>query len=208
MAYSELTVSAYKSLGIDPLKVQSQPQITPMLKDIAKEIDITSSVRTWMKFLETSSDMDAQAIIESYRSITLKHSDKLTIEAFCLAANVPTSRALELITASIVRSGAQASTIIAAAMHPKVVKKTIDMALTDDGFNDRQTLHKATGFLPSPKGSQTNINVTQNANPQVAVAHVPSPESTIRRLADRFNADKMITIPAPVAQLEEENDEE
>jgi len=70
------------------------------------------------------------------------------------------------------------------------------MALTDEGHEDRATLHKATGFLPSPKGAQTNIQVVQHAsataNAQAASVAAPPPEQTIRRLVDRFNDARQI----------------
>jgi hypothetical protein len=54
--------------------------------------------------------------------------------------------------------------IIAAASHPLVVEKTVERALTDKGIGDRMALHKATGFLPTPKGSQTIFSIfMQNA---------------------------------------------
>jgi hypothetical protein len=71
-----------------------------------------------------------------------------------------------------------------------VVEKSVEMALTDGGIEDRMLLGKATGFLPTPKGSRTIVNVEANANaqsnPQVLVA-APPPEQTIRRLVDRLN---------------------
>jgi hypothetical protein len=76
--------------------------------------------------------------------------------------------------------------------HPRVVEKSVEMALTDEGIEDRTLLAKATGFLPTPKGSRTTVNVAANANaqsaanPQVLVA-APPPENTIRRLVDRLN---------------------
>jgi hypothetical protein len=79
--------------------------------------------------------------------------------------------------------------IMTAVSHPLVVEKTIERALTNEGIADRTTLHKATGFLPMPKGSQTIISIMQNAQattPAQSVA-APRPEDIIRRLANRFN---------------------
>jgi hypothetical protein len=54
-------------------------------------------------------------------------------------------------------------------------------------------IHKATGFLPAAKGAQTLIQIQNNQNqPQQAaapqIAPAPSPERTVTRLVDRFNA--------------------
>jgi hypothetical protein len=79
--------------------------------------------------------------------------------------------------------------MIAALAHPRVVEKTIERALTDEGIADRMALHKAMGFLPTPKGSQTIISIMQSAQANTAVQTVaaPPPEDTIRRLANRLN---------------------
>jgi hypothetical protein len=86
--------------------------------------------------------------------------------------------------------------IIAAVSHPAVVEKTIDCALTDKGFADRVVLHKAMGFLPMPKGSQTAISVTQNAQASARVEPIvaaPRPEETIRRLVNAFNEKRCLS---------------
>jgi hypothetical protein len=84
--------------------------------------------------------------------------------------------------------------IIAALWHPLVVQKTIDLALDDaakakDSLAAQMVLHKATGFLPMPKGAQTIISIMQNAQAPAATQPVaaPRPEETIRRVSDRFN---------------------
>jgi hypothetical protein len=74
-------------------------------------------------------------------------------------------------------------------------------ALTDEGIADRKMLFQHSGFLPTPKGSQTTVAITQNvqasAVPQFVAA--PRPEETIRRLSDRFNeARGLPSIPAAV----------
>jgi hypothetical protein len=175
-------------------KILSQRGTTTLAEDtkyVAPYGPGSDLVKAWAHYLHASDDPDAKKIITVYYSIPQWARTLLPIEAFCLAAGVSTSRVLEIITAACVRLGAQASTIIAAVSHPSVVQKTVEMALTDDGIEDRNTLHKAAGFLPTPKSAQTNITVTQNAqvSSQVAVS-APSPESTIRTLAEVFNQRK------------------
>ena len=207
--------TAYARLGIEESATMAQPPITPQLRMIAKTIRRAGQskngtpvpygpgsdiVKAWPHYLHASDDPDAKKIIQVFYSIPQWARALLPIEAFCLAASVPTSRVLEIITAACVRLGAQASTIIAAVSHPSVVQKTVEMALTDEGIEDRNTLHKATGFLPTPKSAQTNITVTQNAvaSAQVAVA-APSPESTIRTLAEAFNQRRGLPASTPDA---------
>lgn len=148
-------------------------------------------LRAWPLYLQSSDSPEAFAVLECYHSLPKVFRQTLPIEAFCIAANISPMRILEAITAACVRLGAQASTLIAAVNHPRVVEKTVEMALTDDGIEDRATLHKATGFLPTPKGSHTNITIAANAQAnstaQAASVPAPPPEATIRRMVNRFN---------------------
>ena len=90
--------------------------------------------------------------------------------------------------------------IVAALALPSVVERSIETALTDDGIADRKMLFQHSGFLPMPKGSQTTIAVTQNAQANASsrsVVAVPPPEQTIRSLTERFN--EMRGLPRPPA---------
>lgn len=217
MTVAEDRLSAYRLLGIDERSLVTLPQITPQLKQIAavlkgagqprvvKRIENvlietettrippygpgTDLTRSWPWYLQSSDATDATKILVCYLSLPKTLRRACPIEAFCLAAGVAPIRALELITGAIVRLGSNASAIIAAVNHPRVVEKTVEMALTDGGIEDRNALHKAVGFLPTPKGSSTTIQVTQNAQTSANAASVaaPPPEATIRRIANRFN---------------------
>lgn len=157
--------------------------------------------RSWPWYLETSDHPEAKKVLSVYYSSFKIHRQAAPIEAFCIAARVSPLRILEVITATCVRLGVQAATIIAAVNHPRVVQKTVDMALTDEGTEDRATLHKATGFLPTPKGSHTNIVLTQNAqaNASSQASAAPPPEATIRRMVNRFNDAK--ALPADTGSI-------
>jgi len=164
----------------------------------------TDLATSWPYYLASSDHDAARKVLLAYNGLhcqlryqrrawnnNVKDKDSpLPIEYFCVAAGVSPLTILGILTGEIVRMGAQASAVIAAVNHPRVVQKSVEMALTDEGILDRTLLAKATGFLPTPKGSQTNINVQTNANassaPQTAVV-APAPEQTTRRLADKLN---------------------
>jgi len=93
--------------------------------------------------------------------------------------------------------------IIAAVSHPQVVAKTVERALTDKGIADRVALHKATGFLPMTKGSQTVIAIAENAQANTIVrsfAAAPRPEETIRRATNAFNESRGLP-PVPEVSI-------
>lgn len=146
---------------------------------------------SWPTYLHATDDADARKVLLAYYDLPKYARDTLPIEAFCCAATVSPLRILELITGACVRMGAQASTIIAAVNHPRIVEKTVEMALTDEGTEDRATLHKHAGFIPVGGGAKTQINIQQNANSSASAQSVavppPPPEQTVRRLVERFH---------------------
>lgn len=194
----------YERMQITAADVVSAPQITHELRAIARYLKERNRPSNPYYYLAASDHPDAMAVLFVYRKWHRRYL--LPIEAYCVAAKVPTLRILEIVAATTIRLGAQACSIVAAASMPDIVHKTVEMALTNDGFTDRALLAKATGFLPTPKGPQTSIHVTQNAVAQasapVAVA-APAPEQTIRRMVDRFNTHRSLppssAVPIPHA---------
>jgi len=209
---------ALARLGISEMVLKQMPQITPELRMIAKTIRKNGGpygpgadlLKSWPNYLRSSDDPDALKVRSIYYELPNYLRRQLPVEAFCLAAGVSPHRVLEILTATVMRLGAQASSIIAAVNHPRVVEKTVEMALTDDGIEDRTMLHKHAGFLPTASGPKTNIVVTHNAAAPAEAAWVaaPPPEQTIRRLADRFNLSRAIpeqvTEPMPQRPVEAE----
>lgn len=157
----------------------------------------------WPHYLGSDDHPDAKKVLLAYHSVPHYCRTLLPIEAYCVAAKVSPLSILGILVGSIVRMGAAARTVIAMVNQPRVVQKSVEMALTDDGIADRELLAKATGFLPTPKGSQTIVNVAANASaeasPSQAVVLAPPPEQTIRRLVDRFNDARGITSPVQSA---------
>jgi hypothetical protein len=145
--------------------------------------------RSWPHYLSSDDHADARKVLLAYHSIPHYCRDVLPIEAFCVAAKVSPLSILGILVGSIVRMGAAARTVIAMVNQPRVVQKSVEMALTDDGIADRELLAKATGFLPTPKGAQTIVNVAANANAAATAqsASAPPPEQTVRTLVDLFN---------------------
>lgn len=143
----------------------------------------------WPHYLASDDHPDAKKVLLAYHSLPHYCRHLLSIEAFCVAAKVSPLSILGILVGTIVRKGASGRTIIAMVNQPRVVQKSVEMALTDEGIADRELLAKATGFLPSPKGAQTIINVDNksSATAQAASVAAPPPEQTVRTLVDMFN---------------------
>jgi len=141
---------AYRHLGINPQDVERVPFLCTQLRRIARCINqgnpASSHIRP-LDYLGFSEDPEARKVWEAYASVPASYRRLLPPEAFCVAAGVSPSHILEVVTVVAVRLGAQASVVVAAVMHPRVVMKTVQRALQDDGFRERMVLHKAVGFI-------------------------------------------------------------
>jgi len=195
---------AYQHLGIQPESVERVPFLWPNLRGIAHRLNRGRAKDappvSALDLLQWSEDPEARKVLQKYLSVPESYRRLLPAEAYCCAAGVSPFRVLEVIAGVAVRLGAQTSAVLAAVWHPRVVEKTIEMALTDEGIADRNALHRATGFTPLPKGSTTIVNVQQNAQGHVPVNCVPAPrpEDMIRRLSAAFNEARQTQPAAPV----------
>ena len=184
------TTEAYALLGVPEDLVFHAPQIASQLGMIAKTLEHKNLPTDPFYYLRASGLSDANKVIDAYFSISKSYARLLPLEAFCVKAGVSPLRVVEIIILTAIRMGTQASAFLAHVSSPDIVQATIEDALNGSDkvrIAAQSMLHKATGFLPTPKGPQTNITLTQNAQTQPVTVIAPSPESTIRRLVDRFN---------------------
>jgi hypothetical protein len=146
---------AYAHLGIDPRDVEHVPFFAADLRRIARLLnrprrsgDQAAKPVCVFECLQYSSDPDVLKVLNLYRSVPASYRRLLAAEAFCHAAGVSPQVVLANIAAGAVRINASAAAIVAAVMHPRVVAKTVERALQNDGVRDRMMLFKAMGFLP------------------------------------------------------------
>lgn len=200
---------AYEKLGItDRAAIRALPPISSQLRMASARLRKRNLPASPYYYLKCSEAPEARKIVDLYYSLPKNQRDLIPIEGYCLAAGISTQLILELVTRTCATVSRQTSALIAAASHPAVVDKTVEMALTDDGIEDRQTLHKAVGFLPTPKGAQIAVNVAANAAAhanaaaQTLIVAAPPPEATIRRLSDRFNEARLVAGASPIIAVE------
>ena len=143
---------AYGRLGIHPNDVQRMPFFQAELARIGRLLNLGRAqdepIVCPFNLLQSSEDADARKAWNAYDSVPESYRRLLPAEVYCHAADVCPTRVLTAIAAEAVRQGVQASAIVASVMHPRVVKKTIERALQDDGTKERMMLHRATGFVP------------------------------------------------------------
>lgn len=138
-------------LGVTPEMMKGVPLITPLLKHVG-------GIDECLDALRGDDSPDALAFVEKWDSISKSDLDRVSVEEICVAAGLTTRRLVEVITGALMQQARDATKLIVAAAQPGIVAKTAKMALTDFGNQDRDTFHKATGFLPQPKGTSINLN--------------------------------------------------
>lgn len=143
---------AYEHLGIDPKDVEHITFLRTNLRRIARCINQgrpkDKAVRP-LDYLLFSKDPEARKVANVYLSVPESYRRLLPAEAFCRAAGVSPWQVLEIIAGIAVRLGAMASAIVASGMMPRIVDRTVDIALTDEGHTARALLFKAYGLLPT-----------------------------------------------------------
>lgn len=204
---------AYAALAIDRTLLHELTPISSQLRMLGSKLKKRNLPSSPYYYLKCTEAPEARRVVELYYGVAKRSRDLIPIEAYCLAASVHPLTLLNIIVTACSRVSAQTSQMLAAITHPQVVEKTIERALTDDGYDDRVILHKATGFLPTPKAPQTNIKISQSAqahaNAQAAapvIVAAPPPEATVRRLVDRFHEVRGLppaTAEPPLAALPE-----
>lgn len=197
----------YKKFSITPEQVAALPKITPRLKRKMKELAEKDMPDDVYYYLEASGDPAATKVKEKYALLNYSQKKRVTLEELCAAAEVSPHDILTAMMDAIHHLFRYDATFRLSSAQTEVADKTVEMALTDEGFKDREMYMKVVGLMPQPKGAQTLINVTQNqrTTPQVVVM-APSADNSIRRLSDRMN--KLLPAPEAINVLAEQNPEE
>ena len=167
------TAAARKRLGLEEGATDGFPDLTARIKagagSIAKAIEVLS---------EDDSD-DSRAFMERYRSVPKSDRSRLKLEDFVAAADITPRRFVELVTGALMQQCQDVTKMMVAVAQPKVIQATIKAATdqvpiiadvdgerivvghTNGDTKAMEIFHKATGFLPTPKGSNTTINLNQ-----------------------------------------------
>jgi hypothetical protein len=145
-----------------------------------------------MARLAQMSDPRAARFLDAWDALgACEHQARGAADAICERLGFAPLELLRIAADTAYRFSMYQAHMIAALSHSRIVEKSIERALTDEGVADRLMLHKAAEFFPTPKGSQTAISIMRerqtDAATQTAPVAAPSPERTIRRLSERFN---------------------
>lgn len=197
----------YKKLGITPEQVETLPKITKHLKKLMAEMPAKDMPDDIEYYLEAAADPVAMKVKQKRALLNYNQKKRVSLEELCAAAEVSPHELQSSIMDAIHRLFRYDATFKLSSSQTDVADKTVQMAMQDEGFKDREMYMKIVGLMPQPKGAQTLINVTQHAqhSPQTIVM-APSADSSIRRLSDRMN--KLLPAAEVVDVLAEQNPEE
>lgn len=139
-----------------------------------------------MEILEADDSDEAKVIIEKWNSVSDSYRKVLRCEDFALAAGLSNRRFIEVLSGAIMQQAQDVTRMLVATAQPKVTKTTIRRAtqrkpiLNNEGevvgyeegdFKSQELFHKITGMLPTPKGSQTiiqmGVGVTETSHEDV-----------------------------------------
>lgn len=109
--------------------------------------------RTFIEYARLVGDTDERfkQMLEKWDSTSRGEQLLIPLEELARTYNITPGELLGKVTQVAYEHNTDISNYMAAVMQPDVVKKTIDMALTEEGFKDRELLHKHSGFTPTPQ---------------------------------------------------------
>lgn len=153
------TADAYLSRFLTQYKIgKRQLENCPKIEDKLRKV-IGGRTRA-IETLKFSQHPDAKKLLEFCQRIKFANREKVPFEAMCLAAGVDVVTIWGALILAARDTSRAESALITMMEHPDVVRATVDFAKGSIlGSKDREMVHKAVGWLPTPKGSNINVNV-------------------------------------------------
>jgi hypothetical protein len=101
-------------------------------------------------------------VIEEWDRLKPKARNNLDLDDLCKLKDIDPSHFLGVVAEAAQKFHANASILIAAVNMPAVVGKSVRVAMTDKGVQDRKFLFEHSSFIPMPQGARVSI-LNQNA---------------------------------------------
>ena len=151
--------------------MQGVPSITANIVRAVGSVDLA------IEALRADDSEEAQDFIEKYDGLSKSDQKLLKLEEIFTAAGLSARRFVEVVTGALMQQCGDVTKMMVAVSQPKVVEATIFaatdrkpifnpvtgelMTYTNGDVKAMELFHKATGFLPTPKGANTTINLNQ-----------------------------------------------
>lgn len=185
----------FERLEVTPHDLKKHPVITHIL------IKALGNIPAAIECLRTSDQKEALELLRIWDEYTDKEHAAIPFEAFCLSSGTPPRKMLGVIMQSVVENTQLAVELLLAVNHPDIVQKTIDLAKTDKGSEERRVILQNRGTLPTPKNNTFNNygNMTQDNRKQIAnigVGQLEEDNDDISSGIEEFNAEHIKRIAA------------
>lgn len=190
--------NVYTRFEITAAQVEACPNISDAFDDIGGVVAV-------IEYLRSSDDGGAKELLrywDMYKDSEDSAKSIIPFEAYCVAAKMTKKKLMQVVMGEVCEQSDVASTLLAAAAHPKIVQKTISVAQSDAfGAGDaRKILHQHRGFLPTPKTQQVNIHGNLNQDNRqdnrqtanISLLELDKANERISRAVDRFNEARVI----------------
>ena len=160
-----------------------QPRVTSFLRQLPGGFEVV------MEYLRGNDDPDAVKFLDVYDRLG-DDASVIGFEGICAAAGVQGRKLYHYLVGEATIEGENQMALLTAIKAPGVINATLDMALQPQGHRERNLVAKASGWLPRPKGSQTNININNGRINQGNTTNVALPafDLDIRELGERMQA--------------------
>lgn len=104
-------------------------------------------------FARNCGDAQIKAFVSAWDGLSKIKKKATSLEFVCHQVDIDSSWLYGRISEEMSRLGADCTKLIGAIAAPEVMQKTVNMALTDDGWRDRQMFLKAARIIPTPSHS-------------------------------------------------------
>lgn len=172
----------WRENGITHHKLALQPKMEQPFK-------LMGGLEIAAEYLRGSEDPDALKFLEVFDRVDINDRDFLGFDGFCVAADVSGRKIFGMIVSESMANSEQTVAFITAVKNPEVVEYTAQVAMTPAGHRERKLMAQASGWLPRPKGAQTNIQInTANGMPGKSMPSMTLPpiDQELRELGERF----------------------
>lgn len=163
------SLQARKRLGVKKEDVDGCLKITSRLREVGLTFERVVDI------LDGDDSSDGRTFLDKVRTISKSDCRYLTIEEICLSSGLTTRRLWEVISGARLEQSQDAVKLMVADAQPRVMSQAIKAATesvpimdgegnvsgwTHGDMKATELIWKATGILPTPKG--TTINLQQN----------------------------------------------
>lgn len=156
-------------LGVTLTQLEGIPSIVPIITRGAGGIDSA------IEALEGDDSPNSIQFMKVWRSLTADERRRVRFETLVLGAGLTTRQFLETLTGALAQQAGDVSKMMIAAAQPRVIERVVQGAtevspiFNKDGdvvgerfgnLKHQELFLRGSGFLPTPKGSTTIINQT------------------------------------------------